>query len=248
VDCEGNYLVGPTSENNIEEQAKKKVRIGTTMLAETEEPIKSENSVTKKTGPVWNLKGRLIEDILTDLEILKNDPDIPMPVIEADPASIEDFQQYTRNIPAVDTNEQLDDEQEEKLKDKDSLEYLSSISGNSHLELRPEAFPAELWPYVTNDQKLLVKARWEGYCEDTIHSEVQQLLKDLKVSEERKFAHPYFQAQALANVDRFLVKGREKVTPLIHEKYTHKMDLIPGTRPRKEAPQKFSETQKNTKV
>jgi len=142
VDCEGNYLLDSTHEDNIGQQLEKKVRIGTTMMAETGEPIKSESSVVKKTGPVWNLKGRSIEDILTDLEILKNDPDIPMPVIEADPASIEDFQQYTRNIPAADTNEQLDDEQEEKLKDKDSLEYLSSISGNSHLVLKPDAFPA----------------------------------------------------------------------------------------------------------
>ena len=243
VDGEGNYLLRPVEEEKRNLHLRKTVRIGTTMFAETEDIMDQVTSTAKKTGPVWNLKGRSIDDILTDLEILKNDPDIPMPVIEADPASIEDFQQYTRNIPAVDTNEQLDDEQEERLKDKDSLEYLSSISGNSHLDHKPEAFPADLWPYVTNEQKLLVKNRWEGYCEGTIHSEVQQLLKDLKVSEERKFAHPYFQAQALANVDRFLVKGKEKVTPLIHEKYIHKMELIPGTRPRKEAPQKFSETQ-----
>jgi hypothetical protein len=108
---------------------------------------------------------------------------------------------------------------------------------------KPAAFPTDLWSFVLNDQKPLVKRRWEGYNPETIEQEVGQLLKELKVSDERKYAHPYFQAQALANVDRFLVKGKEKITPLIHEKYIHKMELIPGTRPRKEAAQKFSETQ-----
>jgi hypothetical protein len=30
---------------------------------------------------------------------------------------------------------------------------------------------------------------------------------------------------------------------MIHDKYTHKMELIPGSRPRRELPQKLSETQ-----
>jgi hypothetical protein len=57
--------------------------------------IKGEDKV-KETPIVWNLKGRSIDDILVDLEALKNDPEIPMPIIEADPASAEDFEQYTR--------------------------------------------------------------------------------------------------------------------------------------------------------
>jgi hypothetical protein len=94
-----------------------------------------------------------------------------------------------------------------------------------------------------NDQKMLVQGRWEGYDPTTIVEEIEHLLVELKVSPERQYAQPYFRAQALANLDRFLVKGRDKITPMIHSKYTHKMELIPGTRPRKELPQRFSETQ-----
>jgi len=103
VDSEGNYLPNQINGGSIDSRREKRVRIGITMMAETEEQIKSGNSA-KKAGPVWNLKGRSIEDILTDLKIFKNDSDILMPVIEADPASIEDFQQYTRNIPAANNN------------------------------------------------------------------------------------------------------------------------------------------------
>ena len=84
------------------------------------------------------------------------------------------------------------------------MEYLSSTSGNSHLEHKPDTFSAELWPYITNEQKLLVKDRWQGYGEDTIYSEVQQLLKDLKVSEEKKFAHPYFKAPGISKCGQIL--------------------------------------------
>jgi len=249
-DMEGNNMI--TNPNTFSTKGMEKLPaavrtlVVAAMLAQEELPdllSDKNNKIDKKIGPVWNLKGRSIDDILEDLEILKNDPDIPMPVIEADPASIEDFEQYTRNIPVIETDEKIDDEEEEKIKDAESLRYLTSMSGPTQLKDKPVAFPTELWSYVLNDQKPLVKSRWEGYDPQTIKQEVEQLLKELKVSDERKYAQPYFQAQALANVDRFLVKGKEKVTPLIHEKYIHKMELIPGTRPRKESAQKFSETQ-----
>ena len=248
-DMEGNSMItNPISTTIGMEKLPAAVRtlIVAAMLAQEENPellSEKSNKTEKKMGPVWNLKGRSIDDILEDLEILKNDPDIPMPIIEADPASIEDFEQYTRNTPVVETDEKIDDEEEEKIKDAESLKYLISMCGPTQMKDKPAAFPMDLWSFVLNDQKPLVKRRWEGYNPETIEQEVEQLLKELKVSDERKYAHPYFQAQALANVDRFLVKGKEKITPLIHEKYIHKMELIPGTRPRKEAAQKFSETQ-----
>jgi hypothetical protein len=135
------------------------------------------------------------------------------------------------------------DEEEEMVKDKDSLVELKRRSGMCRVELKPSAFPEDLWPFVMNEQKTLVPERWKGYDPDTIHQDVEKLLQELKVSDERQYARPYFQAQALANIDRYLVKGKNKVTPMIHEKFTHKMELIPGSRPRKELPQRFSETQ-----
>jgi hypothetical protein len=47
----------------------------------TDQPLET----TKEVPPmVWNLKGRSIDDILSDLDALKNDPNMPMPIIEAD--------------------------------------------------------------------------------------------------------------------------------------------------------------------
>jgi hypothetical protein len=165
-----------------------------------------------------------------------------MPIIEADPASIKEFQQYAENL-KNEAGIDIEDEETEKLKDAESITKLSLASGQSLLELKPDLFPDELWSYVLNEQKPFVQERWIGYEPTTLAEEITQLLQDLRISEERKYALPYFQAQALANLDRFLVKGKDKVTPLIDSKYTHKMELLPGTRPRKELPQKFSETQ-----
>jgi hypothetical protein len=74
VDSEGNYLIGSLGNDNRISNTRKTVRIGIAMSAETGGQVDIENLPSKKTGPVWNLKGRSIDDILTDLEILKNDP------------------------------------------------------------------------------------------------------------------------------------------------------------------------------
>ena len=213
------------------------------LTASVEDAQRKKDDKGKKPGGMWNLKGRSIDDILTDLEILKNDPDLPMPIIEADPASIEDFEQYIKGLPIIGDEEGVGEEADELMKDKESLSDLQRRSGYCYIDLRPEAFPEDLWPYVMNDQKPLVRGRWNGYDQDTIGEEVAHLLTELKVSPERQYAQPYFRAQALANLDRLLVKGKDKITPMIHSKYTHKMELIPGARPRKELPQRFSETQ-----
>jgi hypothetical protein len=105
------------------------------------------------------------------------------------------------------------------------------------------AFPEELWPYVFNDQKILVKERWIGYDEEALPKLVEDFLSELKVSGERLYAKPYFVAQALANLDRFVIKSKEGIPPRINEKFTQKMELLPYTRVRKELPQRFSENQ-----
>ena len=195
----------------------------------------------KESPMVWNLKGRSIDDILVDLEALKNDPDIPMPIIEADIATAEDFEQYTRALKDEDCWE--NGKNDEISLDLECLEKLKLLIGPGHDKDRPEAFPVDLWPFVFNEQKPLIKTRWEGYDTEALPKLIEQFLSELKVSDERLYAKPYFVAQALANLDRFVVKSKDGVPPLIHEKFTHRMELLPGVRPRKELPQRFSETQ-----
>jgi len=204
------------------------------------ETVKQMGADNKEPPMVWNLKGRSIDEILVDLEALKNDPDIPMPIIEADIAPAEDFEQYTRALKDKD----CENEGEEEISlDANCLEELKRLTGPGNKEDRPEAFPIGLWPYVLNDQKPLIKERWEGYDVDSLPKLIEQFLTELKVSDERPYAKPYFVAQALANLDRFIVKGIDGVPPLIHERFTHRMELLPGVRVRKELPQRFSETQ-----
>ena len=208
------------------------------------DPTREQVETPKPEKPpmVWNLKGRSIDDILRDLEELKNDPDIPMPIIEADLAPAEDFEQYTKTLNKEDCVNGTEEEDEFN-KDSGCLETLQHLTGPGLEEFRPQAFPAELWPYVFNGQKTLVKERWNGYDEKSLPTLVNDFLTELKVSDERPYAKPYFIAQALANLDRFVIKSREGIPPLINEKFTQKMELLPGTRIRKELPQRFSENQ-----
>ena len=200
-----------------------------------------ELKADKKSPMIWNLKGRSIDEILVDLEALKNDPDIPMPVIEADIAPAEDFEQYTRSLKEKDC--ETEENEEEISLDSKCLDELKRLTGQGMEGDRPEAFPSDLWPYVLNDQKPLIKERWAGYDLDSLPKLIEQFLSELKVSDERPYAKPYFVAQALANLDRFVIKSVDGVPPLIHEKFTHRMELLPGVRIRKELPQRFSETQ-----
>ena len=108
---------------------------------------------------------------------------------------------------------------------------------------RPPAFPLELWGHLLNLQNSLVKERWEGYDPKELSKIVSEFLAELTVSDERQYTTKYFRAQALANMDRFIVNDKDGIPPLIHSRYTHKVELVPGTKPRKEAPKPFSGNQ-----
>ena len=231
----------PVKDNFTSAQSRTTV-VEVTMMADVSAKKASGKGVEeKKEAPIWNLKGRSIDDILVDLEAIKNDPTAPMPTIEADPVTVSEFQQYIDDAKVKEAEGIV--VENEKENDSLSLQYLRQTSGMGFGDERPQAFPLDLWSYVLHPQKHLVKERWMGYDEERLPQEVSRLLAELQISEERPYAVKYFQAQALANLDRYVVKGTDGVPPLIHEKYTHKMELMPGTRPRKELPQRFSENQ-----
>ena len=100
-----------------------------------------------------------------------------------------------------------------------------------------------MWKYVLDTQKPLIIDRWKGYDVKKISEKIIKLKSELKISNERPYAVPYFEAQALANLDRYEVKESDGTTPLIHSKFTHRIELLPNSRPKREKPQKFSETQ-----
>ena len=95
-----------------------------TMLANGVEEVLVTNKVTDPTTLLtpaqnWYLNGRSIDDILNNLDSLKKDRNLPMPSIEADPATLEDFLQYTKNLPPCEHLTTDLDEDNEKSIDAD---------------------------------------------------------------------------------------------------------------------------------
>ena len=146
----------------------------------------------------WDLKGKSIDEILAQVDRIKLDPNIPMPHITADSATIEDFLQYSKNHPDAQTYiEYLDNEETEKLKDESSLLYLQEACTNCLHEARPVGFPTELWPYVFDTYKPHISGRWAGYDPNKIPEKINRLTKELRISQERPYAHPYFLVKQL---------------------------------------------------
>jgi hypothetical protein len=255
---EEELTVGPTPNTSDfinktqQRDLKYKARIiDTTMMVNGIEQRIIDNTVIETAqSPVentyqWDLKDKSLDEILDQLDKIKEDPNIPMPNIKSDMATLEEFLEYTKELPdATNYQTHLDNEDSEKSKDENSLLYLQSSCTDCLHEHRPIGFPTELWPHVLDTQKPLVNQRWIGYDPNKVGEKIDNLRKHLRISEERPYAHPYFLAQAIANLDRFEVKESDGITPLIHSKFTHRLELLPGTRPIREKPQNFSENQK----
>ena len=96
---------------------------------------------------------------------------------------------------------------------------------NPMLDQRPEEFPLDLWHYVFDSQKILVKERWNKFKDkcnppERLHDVIKQIMK-IDISKEnlsRIAEEPYFRAQCLANLHIYAhpdpsnppsVKGRE---------------------------------------
>jgi len=101
----------------------------------------------------------------------------------------------------------------------------SLYCSNDMLEQRPEEFPLDLWHYVFDSQKVLIKNRWDTFkskCNppERLQEVIKQVMK-IDISKEnlsRKAEEPYFRAQCLANLHIYAhpdpanppsVKGRE---------------------------------------
>ena len=227
-----------------EDRSHKARIVAMTMLVEGRDEPKATSIAQTPNKTDLHFKGKTIDEILSHLEDIKNDPSIPMPCIEADKANLDEFMKYLDGHPnAVSIKNNIMTIESEEEQDRACLLHLSKVCTDNAHELRPSVFPIGLWKYVMDDQKPLVNNRWQGYDPKKISEKITKLLTELKISKERPYAVPYFEAQALANMDRFEVKESDGTTPLIHERFTHRVELLPGARPKREKPQKFSEMQ-----
>jgi hypothetical protein len=78
---------------------------------------------------------------------------------------------------------------------------------------RPDSFPPDLWPYVADDQKPLVKARYAKFPAPRL-AEITDKLKTADVCLVRPNQKPYIEAQNYANIDAFFHVDEEN-PPLI---------------------------------
>ena len=239
-------LVEPTNKNKTKPREHKARVLEVTMMVNGKESKivmdNNEQSITETNR--WDFKNKNIDSILEQLTQLKSDPTIPMPTIEADPSTIEEFLQYGKDSPTLlNYQEGSGLKDTEQTLDEPDLVYLREKCTDCYQNLMPKGFPEDLWPFVLDDDKPLIAERWKGYDLEKVGEKIDRLKNELRISNERPYAYPYFLAQAIANLDRYEVKESDGVTPTIHKRFTHCIELYPNSRPVREKPQRFSETQ-----
>ena len=117
-------------------------------------------------------------------------------------------------------------EQDELVLTNDYIAKMKKLCcSNPMLDQRPEEFPLDLWHYVFDSQKALIKDRWAAFkakCNppQRLHDVIQQIMV-IDISKEnpsRVAEEPFFRAQCLANLHIYAhpdptippsVKGRE---------------------------------------
>ena len=87
-------------------------------------------------------------------------------------------------------------------KDDDISSLIQEYSLNKDETDMPEMFPQELWKYVQDSQKPLIKQRWSIYTNERL-TEIIADLHTIDICKSRKNAFPYFKAQAFANISRY---------------------------------------------
>ena len=84
---------------------------------------------------------------------------------------------------------------------KDIVDNMCKLEG---IILRPDDFPEELWPYVLDDQKPLVAARFALFPPARRADLIKELLEELDISTKQGVKlERFMRAQALANLDTF---------------------------------------------
>jgi len=192
-----------------------------------------------RSPSIWNLNGRSIENILDNQESIKEDQNLLMPHMEADAT------QKDSNLSPIPKEGKLASNRVNKRNvNAEYLKHLTSVCITSFPADKSPGSPSKYWIYVhKNDEKSMVKNRWMGYDPSKIYEKIANLQSKRKISNEKLYAYPYFWAQLLTIMGRYKIKESVGATPLIHERLTHIMELLPGSKPIREKPQKLPENQ-----
>jgi hypothetical protein len=127
--------------------------------------------------------------------------------------------------------------------DTPCLEKLKLSCTDSLLDLRPPLFPEDLWPFVEDSQKPLIAQRMSLFQQDMIVPAIFNLRKKININKMRSHCYKYYEAQAIANLDCYLVID-ENNPPMVSDNFMFHIDLKEGAVVEKYKPQMFTEVQK----
>jgi transposase InsO family protein len=110
------------------------------------------------------------------------------------------YTEYLRTVQKIEMASELAIEEKQKELEED-LDRLWKYQCSKELEeLRPEDFPKELWKYVMDLQKPLVKDRFAKFPDPIRTQLISDIMEKLDIYD-IKDAKEFFRAQALANID-----------------------------------------------
>ena len=107
-----------------------------------------------------------------------------------------------------------------------SLRNYQQKCTNTMSELRPELFPAELWPTVKDELKPRVKPIWDTYTSERLKEIIPQVMA-IDISKEddiRTAEEPYVRALLMARIDAFYDRD-EHDSPLM-KNHTYNIELL----------------------
>ena len=199
-----------------------------------------------KEGTIYDMRGKTMEELVEVIMACRDDDGHSPINIQIDTDQQVELEEYICApdiLRKLQTKEQATQDSIEALLDEPCLAKLKLTCTNSSHELRPKLFPEELWQYVEDTQKPLVKARMAPYDQELLEMELAGLRQNLKINPNRPHCRLYYEAQALANLDRYIVVD-ENNPPMVGDNFTFPIDLKEGAVVEKCKPQTFTEIQK----
>ena len=210
------------------------------------EPPPGATEFIIREGEIYDLRGATLNELVEAIMGCRdNDGKDPIQ-IQIDTDQQEELQDYIcapDRLKELQAEEQLAMDKVDAELDIPCLELLRTICTNTMQETRPQLFPEELWEYVNDEQKPLIADRMALFDQELLETDIFNFRQKLRINSARPHCAKYYEAQALANLDRYLLVD-ENNPPMVSDEFIFPIDLIEGAVVEKCKPQTFNEVQK----
>jgi hypothetical protein len=199
-----------------------------------------------REGTTFDLRGLSIDELVEAIMDCKENDGQEPPNIQIDIDQAKELEEYIcdpNRLLILQTEEQAAQDIVDAELDIPCLNQLRLLCTDSLHELRPALFPEELWPFVDDTQKPLVKQRMSQFDQDFLTTSIYNLRKKLNINKSRPHCYKYYEAQAVANLDRYILVD-ENNPPMVSDEFMFPIDLKEGFVVDKCKPQTFTEIQK----